>query len=102
MVKENNTTISICILRLSSIGDITHIIPIISTLRNEYKRAKITWIIGKTEYQLVKNLDDINFKSTRAVSTRILFKNSGIILDIWSWYGFDKVCTSFDYSLCDF
>ena len=59
MVKENNTTISICILRLSSIGDITHIIPIISTLRNVYERAKITWIIGKIEYQLVKNLNDI-------------------------------------------
>ena len=61
MVKENNTSISICILRLSSIGDITHILPIISTLQKEYENCDITWIIGKTEYQLVKELDDINF-----------------------------------------
>ena len=61
MVKENNTSISICILRLSSIGDITHILPIIATLQKSYKNCDITWIIGKTEYQLVKELDDINF-----------------------------------------
>ena len=61
MVKENNTSISICILRLSSIGDVTHIIPIISTIRNVYKKSRITWVIGKAEYQLVKNLENINF-----------------------------------------
>ena len=61
MVKENNTSISICILRLSSIGDITHIIPIISTIRSVYKKSRITWVVGKAEYQLVKNLEDINF-----------------------------------------
>jgi len=61
MVKENNTSISICILRLSSIGDVTHILPIISTLQKKYNNCDITWVIGKTEYQLVKELDDINF-----------------------------------------
>ncbi len=61
MVKENNTSISICILRLSSIGDVTHIIPIISTIRSIYKKSRITWVIGKTEYQLVKNLENIDF-----------------------------------------
>ena len=61
MVKENNTSISICILRLSSIGDITHILPIISTLQKKYDNCDITWIIGKVEYELVRDLDDINF-----------------------------------------
>ena len=61
MNKENNTSISICILRLSAIGDITHIIPIVSTLQKYYKKCDITWIIGKTEYQLVKTLDNINY-----------------------------------------
>ena len=61
MNKENNTSISICILRLSAIGDVTHIIPIVSTLQKYYKKCDITWVIGKTEYQLVKTLDDINF-----------------------------------------
>ena len=61
MNKENNTSISICILRLSAIGDATHIIPIISTLQKHYKKADITWVIGKTEYELVKMLDNVNF-----------------------------------------
>ena len=61
MVNENNTSISICILRLSSIGDVTHVIPIISTLQKKYKNPTITWVIGKVEYELVKNLSNINF-----------------------------------------
>ena len=61
MNSKNNTSISICILRLSSIGDITHIIPIISTLQKYMINCDITWIIGKTEYELVKNLIGINF-----------------------------------------
>ena len=61
MVNENNTSISICILRLSSIGDVTHVIPIISTLQKKYKDPTITWVIGKVEYELVKNLSNINF-----------------------------------------
>ena len=61
MVKKNNTSISICILRLSSIGDVTHVIPIISSLQKKYKNPIITWVIGKIEYELVKNLNNINF-----------------------------------------
>ena len=61
MNKENNTSISICILRLSAIGDVTHVIPIVSTLQKYYKKADITWVIGKTEYELVKMLDNVNF-----------------------------------------
>ncbi len=61
MVNENNTSISICILRLSSIGDVTHVIPIVSTLQKKYMNPTITWIIGKVEYELVKNLCNINF-----------------------------------------
>ena len=61
MVKDNNTSISICILRLSSIGDVTHIIPIISTIRNVYPKSRISWVFGKTEYELVKNLKNIDF-----------------------------------------
>ena len=83
MVKDNNTSISICILRLSSIGDVTHIIPIISTIRDVYPKSRITWVIGKTEYELVKNLKNINFivvdkKKTidSILDMRSLFKNN--------------------------
>ena len=83
MVKDNNTSISICILRLSSIGDVTHIIPIISTIRDVYPKSRISWVIGKTEHELVKNLKNINFivvdkKKTldSILEMRSLFKNN--------------------------
>ena len=52
---------SICILRLSAIGDVTHVLPVIHRLRQSRPDAKITWIIGKLEYQLVSGLEDIAF-----------------------------------------
>ena len=51
----------ICILRLSSIGDITHMIPIIKTIQTHAPKIDITWIIGKTEYSLVKNISNVHF-----------------------------------------
>ena len=61
MSQNINSLSSICILRLSSIGDITHMIPVINALRNHSPKSNITWIIGKTEYELVKNIKDIEF-----------------------------------------
>ena len=52
---------SICILRLSAIGDVTHVLPLIATIQQEWPQCRITWIIGKIEYQLVKNLPDVEF-----------------------------------------
>ena len=61
MSKSINSLKSICIIRLSSIGDITHMIPIIKTLQVHSPMTNITWIIGKTEYHLVKNIKNIEF-----------------------------------------
>ena len=52
---------SLCILRLSALGDITHVLPIFHTLRKTWPRTKITWIIGKVEYELVKHITDVEF-----------------------------------------
>ena len=61
MSQTSNSLKSICILRLSSIGDITHMIPIVKTLQKYSPMTDITWIIGKTEYSLVKNMEHIEF-----------------------------------------
>jgi heptosyltransferase I len=45
---------SICILRLSAIGDTCHIVPIIRTLQHVWPTTQLTWIIGKTEARLMK------------------------------------------------
>ena len=52
---------TLCLLRLSALGDITHILPTLRTLQTHWPKTKITWIIGKTEYQLVKAISGIDF-----------------------------------------
>ena len=51
----------ICILRLSAIGDICHTRPIVRTIQSKWPETKITWIIGKTEYELLKGIENIHF-----------------------------------------
>ena len=52
---------SICILRLSAIGDISHTLPVVRTIQATWPETRITWVIGKTEYTLVSDIPDINF-----------------------------------------
>ena len=52
---------TLCIFRLSAIGDVTHILPIIHTLQKVWPETRISWIIGKLEYELVKSLADVEF-----------------------------------------
>lgn len=58
---KNNPPRSICVMRLSAIGDVCHTVPVIRTLQHYWPYTKITWIIGKAEYSLVKGLPDIEF-----------------------------------------
>jgi len=52
---------SICILRLSAIGDVTHVVPVIHAIRKHLPHAKITWIIGKLEARLLNGLPGVEF-----------------------------------------
>ena len=52
---------SICILRLSAIGDVCNAIAVVQEIQRFYPNAKITWIVGKGEHSLVKVLPGINF-----------------------------------------
>ena len=52
---------SLCILRLSAIGDVTHVLPSVNCIKKQWPECKITWIIGKLEYQLVGDIPDIEF-----------------------------------------
>ena len=64
MIEKNyssNAPQSLCILRLSALGDITHTLPIFHTIRQAWPTTKITWIIGKAEYELIKHLQDVEF-----------------------------------------
>lgn len=50
---------SICLLRLSALGDATHVLPLIRTLRRAWPEVPITWILGKGEARLMEGLDDV-------------------------------------------
>ncbi|MGH1537742.1 MAG: glycosyltransferase family 9 protein [Gammaproteobacteria bacterium] len=52
---------SVCILRLSAIGDVTHMVPVVRTLQKHWPNTKLTWIIGKNEASLVQDFPDIEF-----------------------------------------
>jgi heptosyltransferase I len=50
---------SICLLRLSALGDATHVVPLLRTLRRAWPQVPITWILGKGEARLLEGLEDI-------------------------------------------
>ena len=52
---------SICILRLSALGDATHVVPLVRTLARAFPGAAITWIVGQLEHRLVGDLAGVEF-----------------------------------------
>lgn len=52
---------SICIVRVSALGDVTHMLPVIHTLQTHRPEVKITWVIGKAEHQLLGRLPGVEF-----------------------------------------
>ena len=52
---------SICIFRLSAIGDVCHTLPILRTLQATWPNCKITWIIGKLEASLFADIPNVEF-----------------------------------------
>jgi heptosyltransferase I len=52
---------SICILRLSALGDATHVVPLVHDLQRAFPHARLTWIIGKLEHKLVGDLPGVEF-----------------------------------------
>lgn len=50
---------SICILRLSALGDATHVLPVIRRLQAHWPDTRLTWIIGKQEHRLLAGLQGV-------------------------------------------
>ncbi|ABO25568.1 glycosyltransferase family 9 protein [Shewanella loihica] len=55
------TAHSLCLLRLSAIGDVCHAVAMVQAIQRQYPDLKITWVIGKVEYQLLKHLPGVEF-----------------------------------------
>jgi heptosyltransferase I len=52
---------NICILRLSALGDVSHVIPLVRQVQAQWPECKITWVCGKFEHKLLRLLPGINF-----------------------------------------
>jgi heptosyltransferase I len=52
---------SVCLLRLSAIGDTCHAVPLLRTLQRAWPETHFTWIIGKTEARLMSLIEGVEF-----------------------------------------
>lgn len=50
---------SLCILRLSAIGDVCHAIACVQAIQRQWPTTKITWVTGKLEAQLLQHINGI-------------------------------------------
>ncbi len=52
---------SLCLLRLSALGDVTHALPVVRTLQDQWPQTRLTWLVGKLEHKLVGDLPGVEF-----------------------------------------
>jgi heptosyltransferase I len=50
-----------CIFRLSALGDITHVLPLLHALQTAWPQCEFTWIIGHREHKLLEHLPGVRF-----------------------------------------
>jgi len=60
-VKTPTPINSVCIVRLSAIGDTCHALAVVRAIQDNWPATKLTWIIGKTEAGLLADIPDIEF-----------------------------------------
>lgn len=58
---KNNAAESICLLRLSALGDVCNCVPLVRAIQQAWPQSSITWIIGGLEQRLIEDLPDVEF-----------------------------------------
>ena len=80
---------SVCILRLSAIGDACHVVPVLRTLQQAWPATPLTWIIGQSEARLMNLIDGVEFitvdkrsvlDSRRALRAQLRGRRFGVLL----------------------
>ena len=51
----------IAVFRLSALGDVTLVLPLLRTLQKQWPTTRLTWIIGKGVYPLMEGLSGVEF-----------------------------------------
>jgi heptosyltransferase I len=52
---------TVCILRLSAIGDTFHVLPVLRTLQRSWPQTRFTWVIGKLEAKIMSQIPEVEF-----------------------------------------
>ena len=52
---------TVCLLRLSAIGDTCHVVPLLRTLQRAWPDTHFSWIIGRTEARLMSLIPEVEF-----------------------------------------
>ena len=76
-ISASITPRSICLVRLSALGDVLMFVPLIRTLQRYLPEAKLTWVISPPAYDLVAGMDGVEFvvlNKPRSVSDYWQFK----------------------------
>ena len=68
---------SICIVRLSALGDCILLLPLIHSLQKTTPKVEITWVISAACYPLVKTVSGVNF---------IVIDKPKRLVDYWRFY----------------
>ncbi len=76
MINEQPLIQSICLVRLSALGDVLMFVPLIRTLQRYLPKARLTWVISPPAYDLVAGMDGVEF---------ILIKKPQTIGDYWEF-----------------
>lgn len=68
---------SICVVRLSALGDVLMMVPLIRTLQTDFPEARITWVISRPAYDLVEGMEGVEF---------VLIQKPDTIMDYWRFW----------------
>ncbi|SDQ54938.1 heptosyltransferase I [Pseudoxanthomonas sp. CF385] len=52
---------SLCLLRLSALGDVTHVVPLVRTLQRHWPQTRLHWVIDKGGFKLLEGLEGVTF-----------------------------------------
>ena len=69
LLPRDGRRVRIAIVKLSSLGDVIHALPLASALRRTYPAAHLTWIVEAREYALLRDHPDLD--AVLPVDTRL-------------------------------
>ncbi|WP_376696361.1 glycosyltransferase family 9 protein [Wenzhouxiangella sp. EGI_FJ10305] len=60
-LQTNEPPSSLCLLRLSALGDVCNTVPLVRALQRAWPGTALSWIVGKAEHRLVHDLPGVEF-----------------------------------------